>query len=116
VIKYDIRRFARDFQDQKMVGRMGWTDFKPINDITITINGGRALTENIAAHRTGSRTDQWLDYTGYLQHAGSDGKNFFFQHFVNASGCRPYISHSTAYTIQQAAVHIQLALIQWQVN
>ena len=82
VIKYDVRRFARDFQIRKW-STDGRIDFKPINDITITINGGIAQTKNIELTGLGAgQTNGWIYW--YLQ-TRLKWKNLFFQYFVNAS-------------------------------
>ena len=59
-VKYDIRRFARDFSIRKWSSD-GRIDYKPTKDILITINGGVAQTTNIELTGLGAgQTGGWL--------------------------------------------------------
>ncbi|MCW3126545.1 MAG: TonB-dependent receptor [Bacteroidetes bacterium] len=82
VVQYDIRRFNRNFDIRKWSAD-GRIDYKPIDDLTITLSGGIAQTTNIELTGLGAgQTNGWIYW--YLQ-TRLKWKNLFFQYFVNAS-------------------------------
>lgn len=84
-VKYDIRRFARNFNIQKW-NADARIDYKPTKDILITINGGVAQSTNIELTGLGAgQVGGWLYW--YMQ-AKFKWKNLFFQYFVNASDAK----------------------------
>jgi outer membrane receptor for ferrienterochelin and colicins len=88
VPELDIRRFARNFQIEKwsLDGRL---DYRPINDLTLTLSGGVSSSKNIeltglGAAQTGSRKPLIGWIYGYAQ-ARLRWKELFFQYFMNTS-------------------------------
>ncbi|HLP19704.1 MAG TPA: TonB-dependent receptor, partial [Chitinophagales bacterium] len=82
----DVRRFTKDFSIRKYTfdGRI---DIRPIEDITITINGGLAGTRNVeltglGAAQGGAGGRGWIYW--YFQ-TRFKWKNLFLQYFVNSS-------------------------------
>jgi outer membrane receptor for ferrienterochelin and colicins len=81
-VKYDVRRFARDFNIHKW-NADGRIDYKPTKDILLTLSGGVAQTSNIELTGLGAgQVHGWLYW--YMQ-AKFKWKNLFFQYFVNVS-------------------------------
>ena len=84
-VKYDIRRFARDFNIRKW-NADARIDYKPTKDILITLSGGVAQSTNIELTGLGAgQVGGWLYW--YLQ-AKFKWKNLFFQYFINASDAK----------------------------
>jgi iron complex outermembrane receptor protein len=81
-VKYDIRKFARNFQIRKWSGD-GRLDFKPTKDILITINGGVAQSSNIEL--TGLGAAQGVGWIYWYAQFKFKWKRLFFQYFINAS-------------------------------
>lgn len=82
----DVRRFYKDFSIRKYTfdGRL---DFKPINDLLITINGGLAGAHNVeltglGAAQAGAGGPGWIYW--YLQ-TRIKWKDLFIQYFINSS-------------------------------
>ncbi len=82
----DIHRFQKDFSIRKYTvdGRI---DIKPIDDITLTINGGLAGVRNVeltglGAAQAGAGGPGWIYW--YLQ-ARFRWKNLYIQYFINSS-------------------------------
>ncbi|MFN8323029.1 MAG: TonB-dependent receptor [Chitinophagales bacterium] len=84
-LRLDIRRFDKDFSIEK------WTadariDIRPINDITLTVNGGIASAHNVELTGLGAAqaggTGGWKYW--YLQ-ARFRWKNLYVQYFINSS-------------------------------
>lgn len=84
--RQDIRTFKKDFSIRKYTfdARL---DIKPINEITITFNGGLANSHNVeltglGAAQGGGAKRGWMYW--YFQ-TRFKWKNLFFQYFVNSS-------------------------------
>jgi outer membrane receptor for ferrienterochelin and colicins len=82
VVNYDVRRFSRDFEIRKWSAD-GRIDYKPINDLVITLSGGVAQSSNIEL--TGLGAGQVKGWLYWYAQARLKWKNLFFQYFVNAS-------------------------------
>ena len=81
-VKYDIRRFARNFQIRKWSAD-GRLDFKPTKDILITLNGGVAQSSNIELTGLGAAQGQgWIYWYAQFKFKW---KRLFIQYFINSS-------------------------------
>ena len=86
-LRLDIRRFKKDFTVRKF-SFDGRIDIHPINDITITLNGGLSGTHNLeltglgAAQGGGGSGGNWIYW--YAQ-ARFKWKNLYIQYFINSS-------------------------------
>lgn len=85
-LRLDVKRFHKDFQIRKFTAD-GRIDIKPIEDITITINGGLAGARNVeltglGAAAAGGPTGSWIYW--YLQ-TRFTWKRLFVQYFINSS-------------------------------
>lgn len=85
-LRLDIRTFHKSFFIRKYSADAR-IDIRPINDITITVNGGLSGTHNIeltglGAAQGGSLGRGWIYW--YLQ-ARFKWKNLFIQYFINSS-------------------------------
>ncbi len=81
-----IQRFQKDFRIRKFTADARF-DIKPIEDITITVNGGLAGARNVeltglGAAAAGGPTGSWIYW--YLQ-TRFKWKNLFVQYFINSS-------------------------------
>lgn len=86
LVNLDIKRFKKDFFIRKYTAD-GRIDIKPIDDITITINGGLAAARNVeltglGAAQAGGDQGSWIYW--YLQ-TRFRWKNLFVQYFINSS-------------------------------
>lgn len=84
-LRLDVRRFDKDFSIEK------WTadariDIRPINDVTVTVNGGVASAHNVELTGLGAAqaggTGGWIYW--YLQ-TRIRWKNLYIQYFINSS-------------------------------
>jgi iron complex outermembrane receptor protein len=85
-LRLDVKRFQKDFKIRKFTAD-GRIDIKPIEDITITINGGVAGARNVeltglGAAAAGGPTGSWIYW--YLQ-TRFTWKRLFVQYFINSS-------------------------------
>ena len=86
VPELDIQRFKKDFNIQKYAADAR-IDIRPINDITITLNGGLASARNIeltglGAASAGGSSGSWIYW--YFQ-TRFRWKNLYVQYFINSS-------------------------------
>jgi outer membrane receptor for ferrienterochelin and colicins len=85
-VRFDIRRMHKDFTIRKYTADAR-IDIRPIDDLTITVNGGLAGTHNIeltglGAAQGGSMGRGWIYW--YLQ-TRIRWKNLYVQYFLNSS-------------------------------
>ncbi len=85
-LQLDVKRFQKDFQIRKFTAD-GRIDIKPIEDITLTINGGVAGARNVeltglGAAAAGGPKGSWIYW--YLQ-TRFTWKRLFVQYFINSS-------------------------------
>lgn len=85
-LRLDIRRFKKDFSIRKYSADAR-IDIRPIEDITLTINGGLASTKNVeltglGAAQGGGDGPGWIYW--YLQ-TRFRWKNLYVQYFINSS-------------------------------
>lgn len=86
VVNLDIQRFEKDFDIRKFTADAR-IDIQPIEDITITINGGLAGARNIeltglGAASAGGNQGSWIYW--YIQ-SRFKWKNLYVQYFMNSS-------------------------------
>lgn len=130
-LQLDIKRFQKDFRIRKFTADARF-DIKPINDITITINGGLAGARNIeltglGAAAAGGPSGAWIYW--YLQ-TRFTWKNLYVQYFINSSNAGntfliPQLSQSSrndynssmppsAYKVQRLIDRSKLHVLQAQ--
>lgn len=85
-LRLDVARFQKDFRIRKYTADAR-IDIRPIEDITITINGGLAGARNIeltglGAAAAGGSSGAWIYW--YLQ-TRFRWKNLFIQYYINSS-------------------------------
>lgn len=86
IVNLDVRRFQKDFRIRKYTADARF-DIKPIDDITITVNGGLAGARNVeltglGAAAAGGPSGAWIYW--YLQ-ARFKWKDLYVQYFINSS-------------------------------
>ena len=122
VYRQDIRTFQRDFNIQKWSAD-GGIYFRPIKDITLSINGGVAQTSNLELTGLGAgQGKNWMYW--YLQ-ARFKWKNLFVQYYINSSNAngtylipqltsRQTSTYTNPYQVQRLIDHSQLHSVQIQ--